>query len=133
MSGFSRVIGSWKISPRSGPRSRRSSLSRHADEVPAAVEHLAVGDGALGQQPEDAAAERRLAAARLADEPEHLARADVERDAVDRAHGAAQRPVVDAQVAHRDDRRRRSPISRFGASAPAEIDLRRSAACGAPG
>ena len=40
ISGFSRVIGSWKIRPRSGPRRRRSSLSRHPDEVPSAVEDL---------------------------------------------------------------------------------------------
>ena len=37
--------------------------------------------------------ERRLAAARLADEPEHLALAQVERDVVDRAHDAAPRPA----------------------------------------
>ena len=40
----------------------------------------------FGQQTEDAAAERRLAAARLADEADHFALADVERDVVDRAH-----------------------------------------------
>ena len=75
-SGSRRVIGSWKISPSSGPRMlahllRRRSRRRFA----AAIANLAGDRGALGQQPEHAAAERRLAAAGLADEPECLARA----------------------------------------------------------
>ena len=39
-------------------------------------------------EPHDAVADGRLAAARLADEPEHLARRDRERHAVDRVHDA---------------------------------------------
>ncbi len=76
----------------------------HPDEVAPAVQHLAIGYGSFRKQPENAPSERRLAAARLADEPEHLAGADLERDPVDRANGAAQGAVVDAQIAHRDDR-----------------------------
>ena len=103
MSGFSRVIGSWKMSPRSGPRSRLSSLSRLADEVHAVVGDHSVRDRALGQQSEDAAAERRLPAARFTDEADDLARCDVERDAVDRPDRATGGSVVDAKIAHRDD------------------------------
>ena len=96
----------------------------HADEVPAAVDHLAVGDRSVRQQPEDAPAERRLAATRLADEPDDLARVDVERDAVDGPHRATRRPVVDAQIANRDDRRvgHGSVRNRLGAPA-AHVDL----------
>ena len=75
-----------------------------ADEIAPSVEDLAVGHGALGKQPENAAPERRLATARLADEAEDLAGADLERDRIDCANGAAQGAVVDAQIAHRDDR-----------------------------
>ena len=78
--------------PELGPAEPPELLRREPDEVAPAVEHLAVRGGALGQQPEDAAAERRLAAARLADEPDDLAGVDVERDAVDCAHGAADVP-----------------------------------------
>ena len=108
MSGLSRVIGSWKMSPRSGPAEATQLLVRHPDEVPAAVEHLPVRDGCLREQPEDPAPERRLPAARLADEAQDLPGADVERHSVDRPHGAAGRAVVHAQVAHRDDRLRGS-------------------------
>ena len=45
------------------------------------------------------AAERRLAAAGLAHEPDRLARHQIEADAVDGAHGAALVAVPDAQVA----------------------------------
>ena len=72
---------------------------RHRHEVPAAVEHLTVGRRPLRQQAEDAAAERRLAAAGLADEAEDVARVDLERDAVDGAHLPAGRAVPDPQVA----------------------------------
>src|SRR5262249_53342297 len=74
---------------------------RDADEVPALVEHLAVGPGAVWQKAEDAAAERRLSRAGLADDAEHLAGVDVERHVVDRAHGATRRPVPEAQVPNR--------------------------------
>ena len=78
-------------------------LRRHAHEIPATVEDLPVGDGSLGEQAENAPAERRLPASRLADEAEHLPCVDVERDAVDGAHRAPTGAVVHAQVAHRDD------------------------------
>ena len=74
ISGSSRVIGSWKISPSSGPRSARTLLGRcgRRGSRPS-IADLAGGGGAVGQQPEDRPAERRLAAARLADQPERLA------------------------------------------------------------
>ncbi len=81
-------------------------LRRHREEVLPAVLHLAVRRCTLRQEAQDAPSERRLPATRLADQPEDLARADVERDSVDRSHRAAQGPVVDAQVAHRDNWRR---------------------------
>src|SRR5207253_11336029 len=40
-------------------------------------------------EPQDAVCDRRLAAARLADEPEHLVLAKLERDAVDGVHERA--------------------------------------------
>ncbi len=43
-------------------------------------------------QPQDALRDRRLAAAGLADEAEHLALAERERDAVDRVHDRAAAP-----------------------------------------
>src|SRR5207248_10027520 len=79
-------------------------LRRHRDEIPSVVEHLAVGPGAVGKQPENAATECRLPAARLSDEADDLALADVERDAVDRAHGLSWRAVVDPEVPNLQDR-----------------------------
>ena len=51
--------------------------------------------GGHGQQPDDAPAERALAAARLADQAEHLARGHGEADAVDRADRAEVLDQVD--------------------------------------
>ena len=65
----------------------------------ALVGDLAGVAGALREQAEHAAAERRLAAARLADQADGLAGHQVEADAVDGAHGAALVAVPDAQVA----------------------------------
>ena len=113
-----------------GPPQPPQLPATHPDEVPPAVEHLAVGDGALGEQSEDAASERRLAAARLADEPQHLALADVERNPVDRAHGAPRRAVVHAQVAHGDDgcRAHRRLRARLGARLEVDLDVRAASA-----
>ena len=96
--GFRLVIGSWKIiaiSLARGPA--RSSLVRHRQQV-AAVEARRAGRGAPGarQDPEHRERGDALAAARLADDPERLARRDVERDAVDRVDGAALGPELDA-------------------------------------
>ena len=80
--GFSEAYGSWKIiiiSRRTGRISARESLvmSRPSKTIAAACRL---------EQLHDAAGERRLAAARLADDAERLARLESEADAVDRLH-----------------------------------------------
>src|SRR3989442_6203601 len=89
----------------------------HGGEV-AAVE----GDrtGGWPDDPQDGSADGRLAAARFADQPERLARVDVEGhvvDGVDVADGppqdaAAHREVLD-QMAHRQNRPRRRRCGRL--------------------
>ena len=78
--GFSEPYGSWKIiwiSRRTGCICRRGQvgdvLAVEADHVPEVT----------GMQPRDAAGQRGLAAAGLADQPERLAAADGQRDPVD--------------------------------------------------
>ena len=65
LSGVEPVIGSWKIRPRSGPRIGADLLWRGRRQIAVAV-RISRRRGALGQEPEIAAAERRLAAAGLA-------------------------------------------------------------------
>ncbi len=79
--GLSEACGSWNTIC-SLRRSGRSWRSRSRPMLLAAV-----GDGAAGRpdQPEQRAAEGRLARAGLADHAEHLALREVEVDAVDRA------------------------------------------------
>ena len=89
--GFRLVIGSWKIIAISWPRTLRSSRVARAQQV-AAVEQSpsrATTRPARGRMPEQRERGHALAAARLADDPERLARRDVERDAVDGVDGAA--------------------------------------------
>jgi hypothetical protein len=74
------------------------------DQVLAAEAHLAGGRRRFGQQAEYAAAQGRLAAARLAHKPHGLAGRDVERDTVDGAHRVALGAVPDPQVAQGEDR-----------------------------
>src|SRR3954463_569805 len=81
------------------------------EQVAAVVVDLAVRRGALGQQADHAAAERGLAAARLADQPDRLGRIEVEIDAVDGAHGAAVGAVPDPKVANGEARLSHSPAS----------------------
>ena len=67
---------------------------------------LAAGDAAGRlDQADDGGAGHRLAGAGLADDAEHLARRDVERDVVDRDQRAAPRRELDAQVVGRRGRR----------------------------
>ena len=85
--GLSDANGSWKticISLRSGS----SCLPAGVRDVLAAE-----ADAALGglEQPHERARQRRLAAARLADEPERLALGEVERHVVDGVHAARPR------------------------------------------
>ena len=66
-------------------------------------------------QPHHAVRDGRLAAPRLADEPEHLALSQLERDAVDRVHerAAAGDPAADAEVLDQvANLERRSPAVR---------------------
>ena len=108
--------------PELRPAQPAELLRRQPDEVPPAVQHLRrLRDAPVGEQAEDAAAERRLAAARLADQAEHLAGADVERHAVDRPHRPARRCR---------SRPRRSRTERTGASLTSPPPRRRSAARG---
>ena len=79
-SGLKLDAGSWKTKP---IRSRTGRNAALLDAVHLGAEHLQRAAGDLGQ-PGDGPADRRLAAAALADQAEHLARADREADAVDR-------------------------------------------------
>ena len=94
------------------PALRAQLTLGQADELLAAQLHAAAG---RAHEPEQRAAERRLARARLADQAEHLALVEVERDAVDGLHRAAaaagearaEAPVqreVDLEVADLDQR-----------------------------
>ena len=69
-------------------------MSRSAEPLSADEVAPREGDGARGglDQPNDAAPERGLAAAALADEAERLAVLDVERDAVERLDVLARAP-----------------------------------------
>ena len=110
IAGLSEACGSWKtICIRR--RRRRSSRSDIA-----VISSPSNRDTALGRrdEPQKRAAQRRLAASGLADEPEDLAATDVERDVVDRAHAsglateeplakAATEAVVRLQVPDRDE------------------------------
>ena len=107
------------------PRGRRGSLPPYStspsDTAPS------------GRRPDDAAAERRLPAPGLPDEPEHLAGLDLERDPVDRLHRAARR--CRSRPAGRGRRRPARPLisTRLGHRLR-DVDLRpASAACGARG
>ena len=92
--GFSDEIGSWKIICICGRSLRTSSPVERGDL-------LSVEDDAAARrvgQLHDRSTGRRLAAARLADEPERLARQHVEADARDRVHpqaGVAERELDD--------------------------------------
>ena len=83
--GFSEVIGSWKIMLISLPRTFRISVPRQLEQVAALEPDLAADDapGGIGDEPQDAQRGDALARPGLADEPEHLAGHDVEVDAID--------------------------------------------------
>ena len=86
------------------PRISRISAAS-AQHVLAAEQHLAA-DGArraLGQQAHDRQRGQALAAARFADQAQHLATAQREADAVDRLHHAAAQEEMRVQVAHLED------------------------------
>ena len=82
MRGLSEAYGSWKMICMSR-RSARSSSRVERRDVLALEPDLARG---RLDQAQDAAAGRRLAAARFADQAQRLARGEVEAHAVDRVH-----------------------------------------------
>ena len=75
------------------------------DHVAAFEAHLSRDD--LGRRAEEACdrkQKRRLPATRLTHDAEELARGDLERDAVNRAHGTVSRSVLDHEVLDLEDR-----------------------------
>ena len=73
-----------------------------AQDIAAAKHHLSARDaGRRRQQADQRSDHRRLAAPRLADEPEHLAGADLERDTIGGAHASGK---LDDQVAYVEQR-----------------------------
>ena len=113
-------------------RAAFSSRPRERREVAAVEDDLARG---RLDQPEQRPPERRLAAARLADQAERLAAADLEVDAVDGLHvadRAPQEPLLDREVlleprARRAGRRR--SVMRALAPATAGAGRRRGGPC----
>ncbi len=80
---------------------RPHGFGRQVVDAPAAQPHLAAGDAAGRlDEPDDRRAGDRLAGAQLADHAQHLARRDVERDAVDRRQRAAAGRERDLEIAH---------------------------------
>ena len=91
-SGFSEVSGSWKIAPMRRPRSARiCSCGRLSMRRPASRISPPAMRPWRFEQADDGRAGERLAGARLADHAQHLARRDVEGDAVQRHQRAAAR------------------------------------------
>ena len=79
-------------------------LVREVVDALAREPHLAAGDPPRRiDEPDHRRAGDRLAGARFADDAQHLAGRDVERDAVDRLEHAAPRHELDAQVADGED------------------------------
>ena len=76
----------------------------HRQHVLALEQHLAGDLRAPGQEPQERAGERGLAAARLAREPERVARREVERDAAHRREPPRLGRVGHVQVAHGQQR-----------------------------
>ena len=99
ITGFSDVIGSWKIIAICEPQYSRIALASRLAELLAVEENRALADRApLGQQTHDRARQHRLAGARLADDAERPAPVEVERHAVDGAHDAPARLEVCLEV-----------------------------------
>ena len=79
-------------------------LRLELEHVGAAESQLAVAGAPVGQQPDQAASQRRLAAARLPHQTEDLARVQVEAHAVDRTDRTTLGAVPDPQVAYLEHR-----------------------------
>ena len=78
---------------------------RHLQQVGALVDHLALEVRVhIAREAHQRHRRDALAGAGLADDPEHLAALELERDAVDRAHDAVLRREVDLQVVDVEER-----------------------------
>ena len=84
--GFSEVIGSWKIMPTRLPRSLRSaSASSDSTSAPSTtMRPPVISHGRRRQQADRGERGQRLAAAGFADEPEHLAGLEAEAHILDK-------------------------------------------------
>ena len=100
MSGSSRVIGSWKIKPIPAPRNLSRCLGGSRSRSVPANDQLTVDRRAAREQAHQTAAQGRLAAARLTDEPQYLARAQREAHSIDRLDRPLRAGVPNPQVAH---------------------------------
>ena len=99
--GFSDVIGSWKIIAISSPRSRRSSSSlavRTRSSPTRAIPSNVVFT--FGVRPMRVIADTDLPEPDSPDDREHLAGVQLERHVVDGLHDAVLRAEPDAQVLH---------------------------------
>ena len=105
--GFSEVIGSWKIIAIRLPAHLRAAAPRPGRASPPRRRRSRPSDsgGRLGQQPQQRQRADALAAARLADDAHRLAGAQVVADAVHGMHHPIARPEGHVQVAHRQHRR----------------------------
>ena len=115
--GFSDVIGSWKIIAMSPPRILRSSslfiVSRSRPLKIASP--LAMRPGGCGMSPSTREHGDALPRAGLADDAEHLAREELVAHARDGLHDAVLRLELDGQVVDREDRVRASQATSLGA------------------
>ena len=102
--GFSAVIGSWKITETSRPRIDRRSRAIGADQLPAAELDRSLDVAVLRQQAEQRHGGGRLAGSGLADDGQHLAAIEVEVGTDDGRVPGAVDPEVDIQVADREHR-----------------------------
>src|SRR6266542_4231627 len=85
---------------------------RHGEQI-ATLEHgLAADDRGLGQQADERHARDALAAARLADDAEHLALAEREGQPVDRVHGSVVGVEADREVRYLEQRLRHQRVVR---------------------
>ena len=99
--GFNEVMGSWKTIPISLPRTLRISVVGEADQIPPVESGWHRRDvAAAREQAHDRHRRHRLAAAGLADDPDRLARLDIEAQTVDGVHRSAAEPDPRLQVVH---------------------------------
>ena len=89
-----------------GAADRADLVSRQLQQVPPLVEHMSLDHGVrVADQPHHRQHRDGLAGAGLTDDPDHFARRDRERDAVDRAHESLLGTERDAEVLNLEQRR----------------------------